>query len=120
MDEYISRDEAMSLPVLPKEQRIQLDIVDEAFEEGWRQALENLAILPAADVKPVIHAHWYVDDGCAYCSNCRNNFKKAILKAVKFCPMCGAQIDGYGGHPDAGPPTPYDLLYEEGGPDGGI
>lgn len=74
-------------------------------------------LVPAADVKPVIHAHWYVDDGCVYCSNCRNNFKKAILKAVKFCPMCGAQIDGYGGHPDAGPPTPYDLLYEEGGLD---
>lgn len=75
----------------------------------------ELDSLPAADVKPVIHAHWYVDDGCAYCSNCRNNFKKAILKAVKYCPMCGAQIDGYGGHPDAGPPSPYDLLYEEGG-----
>lgn len=49
-NEYIIRDEAMTLPVLPKEQRIQLDNVDEAFEEGWRQALENLAILPAADV----------------------------------------------------------------------
>lgn len=77
----------------------------------------SLQAIPAADVKPVIHAHWYVDDGCAYCSNCRNNFKKAILKEAKYCPKCGAQIDGYGGHPDAGPPTPYDLLYEEGGPD---
>ena len=77
----------------------------------------NLEAIPAADVKPVVHAHWYVDDGCAYCSNCRNNFKKAILNKVKYCPLCGAQIDGYGGHPDAGPPTPYDLLYEEGGPD---
>lgn len=77
-----------------------------------RHSIERI---PAADVKPVIHAHWYVDDGCAYCSNCRNNFKKAILKEAKYCPKCGAQIDGYGGHPDAGPPTPYDLLYEEGG-----
>lgn len=65
MDEYIIRDEAMSLPVLPKEQRIQLDNVDEAFEEGWRQALENLAILPAADVVIVVHCreceHWQTD-----------------------------------------------------------
>ena len=76
---------------------------------------EEAEAVPAADVKPVIHAHWYVDDGCAYCSNCRNNFKKAIMKEAKYCPRCGAQIDGYGGHPDAGPPTPYDLLYEEGG-----
>lgn len=78
-------------------------------------ARKIIADAPAADVKPVVHAHWYVDDGCAYCSNCRNNFRKVILKAVKYCPMCGAQIEGYGGHPDAGPPTPYDLLYEEGG-----
>ena len=85
--------------------------------EDWEQQMANCPLVPAADVKPVIHAHWYVDDGCAYCSNCRNNFKKAILKEAKYCPMCGAQIDGYGGHPDAGPPTPYDLLYEEGGPD---
>lgn len=55
---------------------------------------EYIKAIPAADVKPVIHAHWYADDGCAYCSNCRNNFKKAILKAVKFCPMCGAKMDG--------------------------
>lgn len=84
---------------------------------GLRKAMSAIDSLPAADVRPVIHAHWYVDGGCAYCSNCRNNFKKAILKEAKYCPKCGAQIDGYGGHPDAGPPTPYDLLYEEGWPD---
>lgn len=74
--------------------------VDDADEK--RNIITDLISgIPVADVKPVVHAHFYVDDGCAYCSNCRNNFKKAILKAVKFCPMCGAQIDGYGGHPDA-------------------
>ena len=94
------------------------------LEQGMTQTEHDIAehLKKAADSieelsKSVVHAHWYVDDGCAYCSNYRNNFKKAILKAVKFCPMCGAQIDGYGGHPDAGPPTPYDLLYEEGGLD---
>lgn len=98
--------------------------LQEHFTEGGfkdytdgQQCMDRIKAIPAADVKPVIHAHWYVDNGCAYCSNCRNNFKKAILKEAKYCPKCGAQIDGYGGHPDAGPPTPYDLLYEEGGPD---
>ena len=82
---------------------------------SWNDAFDAVKSVPvAADVKPLVHAHFYVDEGCAYCSNCRNNFKKAILKAVKFCPMCGAQIDGYGAHPDAGLPTPYDLLWEEG------
>lgn len=48
--EYIIRDEAMTIPVLPKEQRILFRNKDEAFEEGWRQALENLVILPAEEV----------------------------------------------------------------------
>ena len=43
--------------------------------------------------KRVVHAHWYVDDGCAYCSNCRNNFKKAIMTHARFCPMCGAKME---------------------------
>ena len=84
-------------------------------DRNYRKYGDIVRAIPTADVRPVIHAHWYVDDGCAYCSSCRNNFKKAILKEAKYCPKCGAQLDGYGGHPDAGPPTPYDLLYEEGG-----
>lgn len=48
--EYIIRDEAMTIPVLPKEQRLQFRNADEAFEEGWRQALECLAFLPAEKV----------------------------------------------------------------------
>ena len=110
MDEYISREEL-------HKQIASAYITAEryGFDLGKDVILLAIKQQPAADVKPVIHAHWYVDDGCAYCSNCRNNFKKAILKEAKYCPKCGAQIDGYGGHPDAGPPTPYDLLYEEGG-----
>ena len=102
MDEYVSRGYLLN----------EYDRQHQGPPGGARKIIVDA---PAADVKPVVHAHWYVDDGCAYCSNCRNNFRKVILKAVKYCPMCGAQIEGYGGHPDAGPPTPYDLLYEEGG-----
>ena len=110
MGDYISREEAI--------ERATRDLFDDQTADYVASDIkEKLNAVPAADVKPVIHAHWYVEDGCAYCSNCRNNFKKAILKEAKYCPKCGAQIDGYGGHPDAGPPTPYDLLYEEGGPD---
>lgn len=102
MDEYVSRGYLLN----------EYDRQHQGPPGGARKIIVDA---PAADVKPVVHAHWYVDDGCAYCSNCRNNFRKVILKAVKYCPMCGAQIEGYEGHPDAGPPTPYDLLYEEGG-----
>lgn len=40
------------------------------------------------------HGRWLVDDGCSYCSVCRNNFKKAIMNHAKYCPMCGAKMDG--------------------------
>lgn len=95
MNDYISRDEAMSLPVLPKEQRIQLDNVDEAFEEGWRQALENLAILPAADVAPVRHGRWIKDgeDGPIYCSECGEEHEWGDYRA-SYCDTCGAKMDG--------------------------
>ena len=116
MAEYIDRAAIYEkLNDLPHEYR---NAEQRARTGGIAACKEIVRYFPAADVKPVVHAHFYVDDGCAYCSNCRNNFKKAILKAVKFCPMCGAQIDGYGGHPDAGPAAPYyDLLREEGGVD---
>lgn len=111
MDDYISRDEAMSLPVLPKEQRIQLDNVDEAFEEGWRQALENLAILPAADVVEVRHepymalstvevvavrhGRWLrTPTGWVYCSVCREEPPEETNARTKYCPNCGAVMDG--------------------------
>lgn len=75
----------------------------------------SLQAIPAADVVEVVHALWIVEDGCAYCSYCRNNFKKAIMTHSKFCPMCGAKMDGKSA--DYAPAKPYDLLYEEGGPD---
>lgn len=60
------------------------------FLENWDEA--------EARVRKKLHlpiiAHWYVLDGCAYCSNCRNNFKKAIMSQVRFCPRCGAQMEG--------------------------
>ena len=46
------------------------------------------------DAEPVRHGRWIIDDGCSYCSVCRNNFKKAIMNHAKYCPMCGAKMDG--------------------------
>ena len=49
---------------------------------------------PRVDAESVRHGRWIVDDGCSYCSVCRNNFKKAIMTKAKYCPMCGAKMDG--------------------------
>ena len=62
--------------------------------------------MPAADVEPVRHGHWYNRGGRFRCSACDN---KALLKDIggtggwsheyeqqksPYCPNCGAKMDG--------------------------
>ncbi len=100
MPDYIILEEAMSLPVLPKEQRIQLNNVDEAFEEGWRQALENLAILPTADVVEVRYCQFSLEEArrresvykCSACGNyltVRADTLNGGRADMNYCPFCG-------------------------------
>lgn len=102
--EYINREEAMTIPILPEDQRIRLDRINEAFEEGWRQALECLAFLPSADVVEVRHGQFigteydgYADGNPVYyewiCSECGCVFEDDEPK-MNFCPNCGAKMDG--------------------------
>ena len=57
-------------------------------------ALENI---PAADVKPVVHARWLpeypVTHACSNCGFVAGDYKLSIFK---FCPNCGAMMDGEG------------------------
>lgn len=54
-------------------------------------------ILPAADVAPVVHAHWiwlgkYSDGYNWRCSACR----RESTVAINYCPFCGAKMDEEG------------------------
>lgn len=58
---------------------------------------------PATDVAPVVHGHWTLerdpDDGnkpvCYHCSVCDSNgCHTSIRIAYKYCPNCGAKMDG--------------------------
>ena len=64
--------------------------------------------IPAADVRPVVHARW-VDtqpelqnwqsrkDGMAfYCSACKHRAGKHKHTTYQYCPWCGAMMDGGG------------------------
>lgn len=52
MAEYIERDAAMMLPELPKEYRhYQTDNLDDAYEQGWNDALCCLEHIPAVDAE---------------------------------------------------------------------
>lgn len=49
---------------------------------------------PASDVVEVRHGRWYLDNGCAFCSECKNSFNPKIKSQALFCPRCGAKMDG--------------------------
>ena len=50
---------------------------------------------PSADVAPVVHGRWIPsENGGYYCSNCDR--RVAFLIYNRYCPNCGAKMDGDG------------------------
>lgn len=98
MAEYIERGKVVDLI-----QQIVAEIDDanegmysENFVSGYQAGLELAELrvndIPAADVRPERHGEWlHCDDGLCECSECGtvagDNF-------YKFCPNCGAKMDG--------------------------
>ena len=98
MAEYIEREAAMLLPELPKEYRhYQTDNLDDAYEQGWDDAICCLEHIPAADVAPVVHGQWKASGGLLECQNCGEIYSTLggnEGKAWDYCPDCGARMDG--------------------------
>lgn len=95
MAEYIERESAMLLPELPKEYRnYQTDNLDDAYEQGWHDALCCLEHIPAADVAPVRHGRWrfHGDCGVTECSVCGWSIEEYVGDYA-YCPNCGARMD---------------------------
>ena len=58
----------------------------------------NLAILeieeaPAADVVPVVHGRWGIDEFGKKCSECKEYIPDDFTPSA-HCPHCGAKMDG--------------------------
>lgn len=86
MDEYIKREEAI-----------------EAAKHAWAKGLETsqyLEIIPEADVATVRHGHWIKTGSYAcgeneyLCSECKETEWRTSASRLKYCPFCGAKMDG--------------------------
>lgn len=69
----------------------------------WGSVAAMLAdSIPAADVAPVVHARWEpcFDENCrcrwgfGKCSNCGQEYYAHAIDHYKYCPICGALMDG--------------------------
>lgn len=79
--------------------------IDAGRSDGWTTSLspeeaadylaEYLDDIPAADVAPVKHGHWNVgyfhDRVCSCCTHPDNDLN---VFPHKYCPNCGAKMDG--------------------------
>lgn len=73
-----------------------------AYEAVWKSA-RALKKIPAADVAPVVHGRWAIDEFGHYCTVCREYGPEPegdaeivdLLKyGTPYCPNCGAKMDG--------------------------
>ena len=93
MAEYIDKEIAMMVHEPPKSQRCyQTDNLDDAYGQGWNDALNAIGKLQTANVKEIIYAHWIMHDDdfglTCECSNCHIE----TMGDSEYCPHCGAEM----------------------------
>ena len=55
---------------------------------GTGDAIDIIDDFPAADVAPVRHGRWLLDGSCSEC------MANPLTTHKKYCPNCGAKMDG--------------------------
>lgn len=98
MDEYIEREAAIELLQGPVTMSMCLS-KDECISKNLQRGIDLVLIkaIPAADVAPVRHGRWMMEQprtrhGHGYwnCSECN----QLELLPTPYCPNCGAKMDG--------------------------
>ena len=108
MAEYIDKVVALSMRESPKSNRYyQTNNLDDAYEQGWNEALSCLEKIPSANVAPVIYGRWInitrFNDGeriIATCSHCKDRGDIRTIRTElglwvpdsSYCPNCGAKM----------------------------
>lgn len=106
MKDYISREAALVYAPLPKHLReYQTQNLDDAWEDGYFCALDQIRSIPAADVRPVEKARFNRVDGYSIpalgydikgleCSNCGATYiAQTWVRKFNYCPNCGARME---------------------------
>ena len=93
MAKYVDIEKAMMVHEPPKSQRCyQTDNLDDAYGQGWDDALNAIGKLQTANVKEIIYAHWIMHDDdfglTCECSNCHIE----TMGDSEYCPHCGAEM----------------------------
>lgn len=80
------------------------------YTSGYDEAVDTVENFPTADVVEVVHGKWFwADDGYCRCSECTqkaplvqplDDEPEAVM--TKYCPNCGAKMDGRGNNADMG------------------
>ena len=101
MAEYIDRRDAQRA-IFNKEEHFFADDrfpdSEFAYNDALLVAVNALDEIPAADVAPVIHAHWRAKEPAPWCSwyaTCSVCEERMTLEKrfTNYCPNCGAKMD---------------------------
>ena len=94
MDDLISREEAITLPIMPKEYRKHKPLdCDDAYEQGWSDCQNCIGRLPTAEKK----GEWIKGTGengvntSLYCDQC--GYENGHWYEWNYCPNCGARME---------------------------
>lgn len=88
MGDLISRQAAITLPIMPKEYRKHKPIdCDDAYEQGWGDCQSCIELLPTAEKKgewiPVVDGNYIIWE----CSECHVESEAW----TDYCPICGSR-----------------------------
>ena len=72
------------------------------YMEAIHDAMEHVKFMPTIEMNDIKHGSWHLLDNCSnagvYCSECHKKVYKEYYANVKmkskFCPNCGAIMDG--------------------------
>lgn len=58
------------------------------------EVLSLITSMPAADVVPVVHAHWRGGNWCSRCGAVKPQMYHSAQPGNEYCHMCTAKMDG--------------------------